>query len=102
MNIKIASNKEKDIQDSPSDSRVIVLEEYGHDGSYMESEEGKKRLAELKKLFEGKQFSGYVNPELTSTNPTDLPKKYLKLEDPTSEGTEEGEVKQMIKDYLSE
>ena len=78
-NSKIASNKEKDIQDSPSDSRVIVLEGYGHDGSYMESEEGKKRLAELKKLFEGKQFSGYVNPELTVANPTDLSEKLIEV-----------------------
>ncbi len=79
MNSKIASSKEKDIQDSASESRVIVLEEYGCDGSYIESEEGKKRLSELKKLFEGKQFSGYVNPELTVANPTDLSEKLIEV-----------------------
>lgn len=79
MNSKIASSKEKDIQDSTSESRVIVLEEYGCDGSYIESEEGKKRLSELKKLFEGKQFNGYVNPELTAANPTDLSEKLIEV-----------------------
>lgn len=79
MNGKIASSKEKDIQDSASEARVIVLEEYGCDGSYMESEEGKKKLAELKKLFEGKQFSGYINPELTVADPTDLSEKLIEV-----------------------
>ena len=102
MNSKIASSKENDIQDSASESRVIVLEEYGCDGSYIESEEGKKRLAELKKLLKDKQFNGYVNPELTAANPTELPKKRLKWEDLTCEDAEEEEVKQMSKDYLSE
>ena len=81
MNSKIASSKEKDIQDSTSESRVIVLDEHDCDGSYAESEEGKKRLSELKELVNGKQFSGYVNPELTPVNLTDPPKKYLKWED---------------------
>ena len=81
MNSKIASSKEKDIHNSTSDSRVIVLDEHGCDGSYIESEEGKKRLSELKELVNGKQFSGYVNPELTPINPADLHKKCLKWED---------------------
>lgn len=81
MNSKTASSKEKDIRDSTSGSRVIVLEEHGCDGSYAESEEGKKRLSEIKKLLKNKQFSGYVNPELTLINFADQPKRYLKWED---------------------
>ena len=79
MNSKIALSKEKDIQGYTSESRVIVLDEHDCDGSYIESEEGKKRLAELKKLFEDKQFSGYVNPELTVANPIDLSEKLIEV-----------------------
>ena len=37
--------------------RIITLDESGFDGSYTESEEGKKKLAELKELLNSKRFN---------------------------------------------
>lgn len=64
-----------------TNQRVIILDESGFDGSWADSEEGKKRLVEIKELLKDKHFGGYINPELTSTNLTYIPKRYLTWED---------------------
>ena len=74
--------------------RIIVLDESGCDGSWAESEEGKKRLVEIKELLKDKHFGGYINPELTSTNLTYIPKKYLTWED--LEFTEENQTIEVL------
>lgn len=51
MNDKIDSNKKKDIQDFTHGPRIIVLDESDFDGSWAESEEGKRKLAELKEYM---------------------------------------------------
>ena len=75
-------------------SRIIVLDESGCDGSWAESEEGKKRLAEIKELLKDKHFDGYINPELTDTNLTYIPKRYLMWED--LEFTEENQTIEVL------
>ena len=74
--------------------RIIVLDESGCDGSWAWSEEGKKRLVEIKELLKDKHFGGYINPELTSTNLTYIPKKYLTWED--LEFTEENQTIEVL------
>ena len=74
--------------------RIIVLDESGCDGSWAESEEGKKRIVEIKELLKDKHFDGYINPELTSTNLTYIPKKYLTWED--LEFTEENQTIEVL------
>ena len=74
--------------------RIIVLDESDCDGSWAESEEGKKRLVEIKELLNDKHFDGYINPELTSTNLTYIPKKYLTWED--LEFTEENQTIEVL------
>ena len=74
--------------------RIIVLDESGCDGSWTWSEEGKKRLVEIKELLKDKHFGGYINPELTSTNLTYIPKKYLTWED--LEFTEENQTIEVL------
>ena len=74
--------------------RIIVLDESDCDGSWAESKEGKKRLVEIKELLKDKHFGGYINPELTSTNLTYIPKKYLTWED--LEFTEENQTIEVL------
>lgn len=81
MNDKIDSNKKKDIQDFTHGPRIIVLDESDFDGSWAESEEGKRKLAELKEWLKDKELGGYSNPSMPPINSIYLPKKYLKWED---------------------
>ena len=80
MSDKIDSNKKKDIQDFTNGLRIIVLDEHDFDGSWEKSEEGKKKLAELKELLRDKELGDYTNPG-PIINKIYLPKKYLKWED---------------------
>lgn len=84
-------NSTKDTAVKP---RIIILDESGFDGSWAESEEGKKRLGEIKELLKDKHFDGYINPELTSTNLTCIPKRYLTWED--LEFTEENQTIEVL------
>lgn len=81
-------------KDDITNQRIIVLDESGCDGSWAESEEGKKRLVEIKELLKDKNFDGYINPELTSTNLTYIPKRYLTWED--LEFTEENKTIEVL------
>lgn len=74
--------------------RIIVLDESDCDGSWAESEEGKKRLVEIKELLNDKHFGDYINPELTSANLTYIPKKYLTWGD--LEFTEENQTIEVL------
>lgn len=85
------SNYEKE---TTVNQRIIVLDEGGFDGSWAESEEGKKRLAEIKELLKDKHFDGYINPKLTSTNLTCIPKRYLTWDD--LEFTEENQTIEVL------
>ena len=74
--------------------RIIVFFFFCCDGSWAESKEGKNRLVEIKELLNDKHFGGYINPELTSTNLTYIPKKYLTWED--LEFTEENQTIEVL------
>ncbi len=74
-------SKEKDIYNSTHNTRVIVLDEHGIDGSWAESEEGKKKLAEIKEWLKNKELGDYTNPLMPPINLIYLSKKYLKWED---------------------
>ena len=73
-------SKEKDTQDFIHEARIIVLDESDFDGSWEKSEEGKKKLAEIKELLKGKELGDYSNPG-PIINKIYLPKRYLKWED---------------------
>lgn len=73
-------SKEKDTQDFTNGSRIIVLDEHDFDGSWVDSEEGKKKLAEIKELLKDKELGDYSNPG-PIINKIYLPKRYLKWED---------------------
>ena len=62
------------------EQRIIVVYEKGFDGSWEKSEEGKKRLAEIKEWLKDKELGDYANPS-SIINEIYLPKKYLKWED---------------------
>ena len=81
-------------KDTTINQRIIVLDESGFDGSWAESEEGKKRLAEIKELLKDKHFDGYINPELTTYNLTCTPKRYLTWDD--LEFTEENQTLEVL------
>lgn len=80
MNDKIDSNKKKDIHDFTNRSRIIVLDEHYFDGSWEKSEEGKRKLAELKEWLKDKELGDYSNPG-PIINKIYLSKRYLKWED---------------------
>lgn len=70
-------SKEKDTQDFTHEARIIVLDD---DGSWTESEDGKRKLAELKEWLKDKELGDYSNPG-PIINKIYLPKRYLKWED---------------------
>jgi hypothetical protein len=72
--------KEKDTQDFTHGPRIIVLDESDFDGSWAESEEGKRKLAELKEWLNDKELGDYSNPG-PIINKIYLSKRYLKWED---------------------
>ena len=74
------NSKEKDTQDFTHRPRIIVLDESDFDGSWAESEEGKRKLAELKEWLKDKELGDYSNP-CPIINKIYLPKRYLKWED---------------------
>lgn len=75
------NSKEKGTQDFTHGPRIIVLDESDFDGSWAESEEGKRKLAELKEWLKDKELGDYTNPSIPPINLIYLPKKYLKWED---------------------
>lgn len=81
-------------KDDITNQRIIILDESDCDGSWAESEEGKKRLVEIKELLNDKHFGGYINPELTSTNLTCIPKRFLTWKD--LEFTEENQTIEVL------